>query len=103
MHLLFLYAKWLTLLITCIRMLLWERVQITHSFPAYPQLYSAENHSFLFHAGLLYVTAAGNYILKLVDMYASGWNVIIICILETTFISYVYGYARFAKVSVSLG
>ena len=48
--------------------------------------------------GLIYVTQGGNYVLKMVDSYASGWNVIIICITETTVISYLYGYNRFAKV-----
>lgn len=48
--------------------------------------------------GLLFVTEGGNYVLKMVDSYASGWNVIILCLLETTAISYIYGYNRFAKV-----
>ena len=56
-------------------------------------------HDLLFGvSGLLFVTEGGNYVLKMVDSYASGWNVLIICLLETTVISYIYGYDRFAKV-----
>ncbi|XP_067939588.1 sodium- and chloride-dependent glycine transporter 2-like [Watersipora subatra] len=82
----------------------------TTIFDAFPQLIGRKHwviiatcFTFLL-PGLIYVTQGGNYVLKMVDKYASGWNVLIVCLTETFAISYVYGYDRFAKdVNIMIG
>lgn len=48
-----------------------------------------------FTAGLIFVTGAGEYWVSLFDGYASTTGLVIIALLETISIMYIYGHERY--------